>query len=121
MRHASLVLAIFGAVSCGDGSATGAVQSDDFPAPSTVAQFSVIPVNVPAAGTLTPLGHIQPVGHVLPTDHVYFYPVDIDQPGSAPDTLTRVVYAPGEGVVTWFLLQNKGGAIQDYKVTFRMT
>ena len=31
------------------------------------------------------------------------------------------MYAPGEGVVTWFLLQNKGGVIQDYKITFRMT
>jgi len=123
MRCLALASLLFAALGCSGEKVTGDTTplGFEFPAPATVAQFSVVPVNMPAAGTFTPLGHIQPVGHVLPTDHVYFYPRNIDQPGSAPDTVTRAVYAPGEGVVTWVLLQNAGGVIQDYKISFRMT
>jgi hypothetical protein len=123
MRCRARISLLLAALGCSGDQVSGDVTPPglDFPPPATVAEFSVVPVDMPVAGTLTPLGHIQPVGHVLPTDHVYFYPRDIDQPGSAPDTVTRVVRAPGEGVVTWFLLQNAGGVIQDYKIVFRMT
>lgn len=78
-----------------------------------------MPVQMPASATITPLGHIGPVGHVLPTDHVYFYSWDIDQPGAQQDNVVRDVLAPGDGVITWILLQQFG--VIDYKVMFRMT
>lgn len=115
----SLALALVVAA-CGDGHGpTTPADDDDFPPPATVAQFSVVPVNMPAEGSFTPLGHIGPVGHVLPTDHVYMYPRSIDQPGSPNDTITRTVYAPGDGIITWRLLIQS--ARPDWKITFRMT
>ena len=112
--------AILAVIACGDGGGQNGMTNPnaDPPAPSTVAQFTVIPVIMPEGATLTPLGHIQPVGHVLPTDHVYFYSWNIDKP-NGPDTLKRTVFAPGDGVVTWILFQDF--AIKDYKVMFRMT
>jgi hypothetical protein len=117
-KLAAFVVIAF-ALACGDGDHAVTTPNADPPAPATVAQFSVLPVTMPPDATLTPLGHIQPVGHVLPTDHVYFYAGNIDKPSGQIDTEKRVVYAPGEGVVTWILFQNY--AIQDYKIMFRMT
>lgn len=116
--HRSATAALLLLVACGDHGGTGPVE-DAFPPPATVAQFTATPVNVPDEGTLTPLGHIAPVGHVLPTDHVYFYTWDIDHPKFPADTVTRPVYAPGEGIVTWVLYVPS--ARPDWKVTFRMT
>src|SRR5689334_12305040 len=64
MRRPALTTLVLVLSACGDGGgASGPTRAGlDFPAPSTVAEFSVVPVNMPAAGTLTPLGHIQPVG-----------------------------------------------------------
>lgn len=107
------------ALACHGGNGGGPSGTEDrYPPPATVAQFTALPVQMPATGTITPLGHIQPVGHVLPTDHVYFYPTNIDAPGTQ-DTVTRTVVAPGDGVVTWMLLVES--ARPDWKVMFRMT
>jgi len=113
---AALLLA---GTSCGghDGP-TASGGNNDPEAPATVAAFTALPVTMPAGATITPLGHIQPVGHVLPTDHVYFYATDIDRPLER-DTVTRRVYAPGDGVITWMRYVPSG--LPDWKVVFRMT
>ncbi|MFN8581316.1 MAG: hypothetical protein U0163_10115 [Gemmatimonadaceae bacterium] len=115
----SCILSVVVLLACGRGTTdTGDTGGSNEPAaPSTVAVFTVNPVNMPDDATFTPLGHIQPVGHVLPTDHVYFYANNWDHP--RPDTVTRVVYAPGEGVVAWMVFIQAG--ISDWKVVFRMT
>ena len=117
VRHPSATLLVVTLAACGDHGPKTTTDNEPT-APATVAQFTVLPVQMPANATITPLGHIQPVGHVLPTDHVYFYAVNIDQPGTQ-DNVVRDVLAPGEGVITWIYLQTAG--IQDYKVMFRMT
>ncbi|MEO7966275.1 MAG: hypothetical protein ABIT38_20430 [Gemmatimonadaceae bacterium] len=116
---ATLGLPLF--VACGGGSDAPTASNNEFSnlkAPSTVAEFSVLPVIMPPGAAITPLGHIQPVGHVLPTDHVYFYPVNFDHPG-VPDTVTRPVVSPGEGIVTWMLYVSSGRP--HWKVMFKMT
>src|SRR3954471_20718077 len=91
MRCPALASFLFAMLGCsGDKITTDPTPLGfEFPAPATVAQFSAVPVNMPAGGTFTPLRPPQPVGHVLPTDHVCFYPRNIALPGSAPDTVTR--------------------------------
>jgi hypothetical protein len=119
MRRISFLILLSSLACGGDGDKGVTTPNADPPAPATVARFSAIPVVMPEGATLTPLGHIQPVGHVLPTDHVYFYSWNIDSPGAHQDTITRTVFAPGDGVVTWILFQDFG--IKDYKIMFRIT
>jgi hypothetical protein len=111
---------LLAAVSCGGhGGPTAADSGNNEPeAPATVAAFTVLPVTMPSGATITPLGHISPVSHVLPTDHVGFYSWDIDHQ-TTQDTVTRRVYAPGEGVITSMLGVPSGRP--DWKVVFRMT
>ncbi|HYV98137.1 MAG TPA: hypothetical protein VE967_11825, partial [Gemmatimonadaceae bacterium] len=115
--HWSLVLVVAG---CGgehgptdDGDFTGGIA----PPPGAVAEFTRMPVDYPAEGTIEPLGHLNPPGHTLPTDHTYFYPVDYDHPPAERDTATRTVYAPATGAV-FFMIQPVG---TDWKVDFRVT
>jgi hypothetical protein len=116
LRLGVAVAGLLATVACGHEGPTEGANTDP-EAPATVAAFTVLPVTMPSGATITPLGHIQPVGHVLPTDHVYFYATDIDHP-LQQDTVTRPVYAPGEGVVTWMYLPS---GHPDGKVMFRMT
>ncbi|MFI5311930.1 MAG: hypothetical protein ACHQQ3_11890 [Gemmatimonadales bacterium] len=102
----------------GPTASQGSYPFSNIPAPAGgVGQFSVVPVT-PASGlSLTALGNLNPPGHVLPTDHVYFYATDLSGTPTSAGTVTRNVFMPATGAVT-FMLQPSG---TDWKVEFRAT
>jgi hypothetical protein len=119
MSRVQFLLACLLAIACGgdvQDPHSGPTDIDNGYAPpaGAKAEFSVLPVSSP--GTLEPLGHLAPPGHTLPTDHIYFYAVDYDHFGAA-DTITRPVYAPATGVVS-FRIKPVG---TDSKVQFVVT
>jgi hypothetical protein len=115
MRRTLLPLLLVAACS---GDVTSTETSGVTPPPGARAEFTAYPVDMTADGTIEPLGHLAPPGHTIPTDHVYFYPVDYDKPFvTTRDTITRNVYAPAAGTVS-FMMQPVG---TDWKIWFQTT
>jgi hypothetical protein len=106
------------AVACG-GSRGGSGGFTSVPPPvDGVAQFTVAPVDLTVAGSVTALGHLGGGGHVAPTDHAYIYQWDLH--GGAPGTPQPVqtVRMPATGALYFVLGPRSSG---DWKVAFRAT
>jgi len=87
------------------------------PPPNGVAEFTVSPVDVSIAGSLTALGSLNPPGHTIPTDHVYFYQGSLASGQPFGGNEARSVRAPTTGAV----LQILGGSLGEAKIVFIVT
>jgi hypothetical protein len=110
------------AVACGGGSrggsSSGAGGYINVPPPAGgAAQFTVAPVDLAVAGSVTALGHINGGGHVEPTAHAYIYQWDLHQAAPSSTPPVQTVRMPATGTVSFAL--GPHGAYGDWHVGFR--
>jgi hypothetical protein len=83
-----------------------------------VAQFTVAPVDLSVAGSVTALGHIAGAGHVEPTSHAYIYQWDLHGPAPGSPPAVQTVVMPATATVA-FVLGGAQGASGDWHIGFR--